>query len=304
MARVSVLIAAKDRPEGLAESLESVAAQTYRDFEAVVVNDGGEDLAEVAGRFSDKFPLVFLRRETSGGLAAARNAALDAASGEIIACLDDDDVFYPDHIQTLVSKMDESGANVAYADAALAYHMNAGGRPEITERKVLFSRDFDPGALMVYNYIPTLCLAYRRRCLGAAGRYCEKLTSLVDWDLFIRLAALQHFEHAPRVTAEYRKLAEAQKRGNLLAAEADRYLQNLSLVYERCAGVARANPRIVREQAVYMLRAMGRAVAAEESAGREGRAAAINVLAAELAAAREDPGRAQEIMFKVRETLG
>jgi glycosyltransferase involved in cell wall biosynthesis len=304
MPRVTVIVTAKDRPAELNEALASIEAQTYRDFEVVLVNDGGEDLSVVAEKFTGLFPLVFLRHPKPRGLGASRNAALNRASGEIISCLDDDDLFYPDHLETLVSTMEAGGSRVVYSDAVLAYYREAGGGREVVERKLIFSRDFDPGALLVYNYIPTPCLAYARSVLGVTGRYDTELTSLVDWDLFMRLALRFRFEHAPRITAEYRKLIEPESRRNLLAKQSSRFLANLCLLYDRYARAADTDPRVTLEQAGYLERGLGKASATEQEAGRESHARNLEGLAAELAAARENPGRARQKMRRILELLG
>jgi glycosyltransferase involved in cell wall biosynthesis len=96
MPRVSVQIPVRNCTHLLAEALESVEGQTYRDFEIVVVDDGSdEDVAAVTA----KYPRAKLLRQMRDGVAAARNRALASSSGEWIAFLDADDLWRSDKLE-------------------------------------------------------------------------------------------------------------------------------------------------------------------------------------------------------------
>jgi glycosyltransferase involved in cell wall biosynthesis len=97
---VSTIVPAFNAERFLGEAIESVLAQDYRPHEVVVVDDGSTDgTAEVAAAF----PEVQLIRQANLGPAAARNAAIEAASGELIALLDADDLMEPDRLETQVT---------------------------------------------------------------------------------------------------------------------------------------------------------------------------------------------------------
>ncbi len=92
---VSVIIPAYNAAGLISETLQSVFAQTYRDFETIVVNDGSPDTAAleaVLRPFADR--LVYLRQENRG-VSAARNAGIRAAQGRYVAFLDSDDLWEP-----------------------------------------------------------------------------------------------------------------------------------------------------------------------------------------------------------------
>src|ERR1043166_3977977 len=118
---VSVIIPTLNRPAMLKDALASIAAQTYTPIEIIVVNDAGVDVECVVSQFKLKHHIVYLKHATHKGLPAARNTGIKAASGDYIAYLDDDDVYYPDHIETLASFLSDSGYKVAYTDAYEAY---------------------------------------------------------------------------------------------------------------------------------------------------------------------------------------
>lgn len=99
---VSVVIPAYEGERFLAEALHSVAAQSHRRVETIVVDDGSPDRsAEIAA----EQPGVRVLRQPRGGVAAARNAGVKAASGELIAFLDQDDVWTPDKLERQVATL-------------------------------------------------------------------------------------------------------------------------------------------------------------------------------------------------------
>lgn len=200
--RVSVVVRTRDRPVLLAEALASLAASRYRRLEVVLVNDGG-----AAPVVPDGFPFAVRRVEhgESRGRSAAANAGIAAATGDFVAFLDDDDLVEPAHFATLVGVVAGSGFAVAYSDAAVGiYELDPlrGWRP--VERRLPYSRDFDPDLLLVDNYIPFNTLLVRRDLLAAVGPLDETLPFFEDWDLLVRLAQRTPFQHLAQVTCEYR----------------------------------------------------------------------------------------------------
>lgn len=208
--RISVIVRTRDRPGLLAEALASLAAGAYRNAEVVLVNDGGRP-----PHVPDGFPLPVRRVDLpeSRGRAAAAEAGVAAAGGDWIAFLDDDDTAAPEHLATLAGLASAAGVRVAYTDAAVAVYELAApdeAAPETPggwvcrERRLPYSRDFDPDLLVVDNYIPFNTLAIERALFAEVGAFDESFPFFEDWDFLIRLAAVTPFHHLPRVTCEYR----------------------------------------------------------------------------------------------------
>ncbi len=199
---ISVIVRTRDRPELLAEALASLAASTYRRFDVVLVNDGG---ATPAAPADFPRPIEILSLETNRGRAAAANAGIGAATGDYVAFLDDDDLVEPEHLATLAGLVQAAGVQVAYTDAAVGiYELNGESGWRCSERRLPYSRDFDPDLLLFDNYIPFNTLAVERSLFARAGELDENLPFFEDWDYLIRLAALTPFHHLARVTCEYR----------------------------------------------------------------------------------------------------
>ncbi|MCY3966536.1 MAG: PIG-L family deacetylase, partial [Acidobacteria bacterium] len=198
--RVSIVVRTYNRPRRLAEALDSLARSTYRNVELVLVNDGGRP-PEVAEDFP--FDVRRVDFEDNRGRSAAAQAGVDAATGDCIGFLDDDDVFAPEHLETLTAQL-SGDVDVAYTDAAVvSYRPGKGGWVECG-RRLAYSRDFDRGILLLDNYIPFHTVLMTREAIERAGPFDEQLPVFEDWDLLIRLSRDADFVHIARTTCEYR----------------------------------------------------------------------------------------------------
>ena len=256
---VSVVVRTKDRPEMLAEALDSIAESGYRRVEVVLVNDGGAP-PDIPAEFP--FPVVRVEMGTNQGRAAAANAGVVAATGDYLCFLDDDDLIEPDHLGTLVGLVSAAGVRVAYTDAAVGiYELDPPVGWREVDRRLPYSRDFDPELLLVDNYIPFNTLLIEHSLFDEAGPFDPKLEFFEDWEFLIRLADLTPFHHRPQVTAEYRHFRESGH--HILGAQPhqrDDFLRTKATVIERHRGRIGAD---VLARIVDRLR--GESVAATES---------------------------------------
>ncbi len=115
----SIIVPAFNVSPFIAETLESIRSQSYRDFETILINDGSSDSealkAEVEPFLGD---LIFLEQENLGA-AAARNRGILAASGKYIAFLDGDDIWQPEYLEKQLRFLEEGNHTMAYCDAYL-----------------------------------------------------------------------------------------------------------------------------------------------------------------------------------------
>jgi LmbE family N-acetylglucosaminyl deacetylase len=224
---ISLIVRTKNRPGFLAEALASVAAAPYAPLEVLVVNDGGTPPVLPAD-FPATLRLIDLH--PGRGRAGAANAGLAAATGDYVAFLDDDDRVESEHFATLARLVQAPGVRVAYTDAAVGvYALDGADGWRLEERRLPYSRDFDPDLLLVDNYIPFHTLLIERRLALEAGNLDETLPFFEDWDFLLRLAALSPFHHLRQVTCEYRQFRGAghhvlgdrpRERGDFLAVKA------------------------------------------------------------------------------------
>jgi hypothetical protein len=201
---VSVLISTFNRSKSLYEALASVFGQSYRNLQVIVVNDGGEDVSDVIDSFNDS-RLVYINRKENRGKAFSLNEALREAEGKYIAYLDDDDLYYPFHIETLVNALEnETDCRVVYSDLYKTYcKVFPDGSRQILSKVVEVSRDFDRFLMMNFNHVLHVSLMHHRDLLEKTGPYNDQLNVLIDWDLTRRLVFFSDFYHIHKVTGEY-----------------------------------------------------------------------------------------------------
>jgi glycosyltransferase involved in cell wall biosynthesis len=174
------------RPTMLAEAIASVRAQTFADWEHIVVDDGSYSVGTIDG--------VRVVPVSQRGLGPARNAGLQVARGEAIALLDDDDVWYPEHLETVWGEMQRTRADVVYADC------DETGRRDGHHIDV---RPFDGDLLEHENFICVPATLVRADALRAAGGF--PAGSLEDWGLWKAMHARgARFHFVDRRTVAYR----------------------------------------------------------------------------------------------------
>lgn len=119
--KVSVVISTFNRPDMLREAIESVLAQTFRDFELIVVDDGSETAEAVGRDFADagKFDGLqygfYNMDEPSGYQCAPKNVGIQNSRGSYIAYLDDDNLWDEDHLQVLVDTIEDAQTDFVYS---------------------------------------------------------------------------------------------------------------------------------------------------------------------------------------------
>ena len=192
---VSVIVRTKDRPALLREAIGSIRATQYP-CEIVVVNDGGARV-EAEG-------VTLIHHDESRGRSVAANEGVRTASNAFIAFLDDDDLFYPEHLSTLANATTSS--HVAWYTDAISAFLRPGesGAYETHSRLRLYAQDFDRELLLVDNYIPLPTLLIPRQQFLDAGGFDPEFDLFEDWDFLIRLSARGDFLRIPRVTCEVR----------------------------------------------------------------------------------------------------
>ena len=192
---ISVIVRTKNRPAQLREAIDSIRATEYP-CEIVVVNDGGAR-PELDG-------VALVHHEQSRGRSEAANAGARTAANAFLAFLDDDDLFYPEHLATLANASSSPHA-AWYTDAVSAFlRPGESGAYETHSRLRLFAQDFDRELLLVDNYIPLPSLLIPRDSFLDLGGFDSAFDLFEDWDFLIRLSVRGDFLRIPRVTCEVR----------------------------------------------------------------------------------------------------
>jgi glycosyltransferase involved in cell wall biosynthesis len=202
---VTIIVRTKDRPKLLKLALQSIASQTYRPIEVVLVNDGGCDLdiEQLCAVLGD-VQLNYIRLEKNTGRAHAANIGIENAAGTYIGFLDDDDAIYPHHVSTLVTFLEQSDYKIAYADTEMVFKEFSAEEGTFKEvDKDVFSFDFVYRNLLFGNFIPFNSLCLSRDIVQSANGFDESLELYEDWDFLIRIGKENSFYHLPVITSIY-----------------------------------------------------------------------------------------------------
>lgn len=208
---VSVVMPVYQGREHLAAAIDSVLAQTFEEFELLVVDDGSTDgSSAIARTYAGRDPRVNYRRQENAGQGAARNAGIAVARGDAVAFLDQDDLWLPEKLARQLPLLDDT--TVVYSDT---YILRDGGRSR--EERLSDHLDGWPApatltSLIDGNPIPILTALLSRRLLLTHGGFTSDpaLKGVDDYDLWLRLAAAGvKFTYVPEPLAVYRVHAAA-----------------------------------------------------------------------------------------------
>lgn len=185
---VSVIIPAYNAATHIGDALASVFAQTFTDFEVIVVNDGSPDHEQLQLAISPYLDRIIYLTQENRGPSAARNLAIQQARGEWLAFLDSDDTWLPEYLsaQTGLLRADPS-LDMVYCDAILAGDSAAAGRTFMDVCPSTGPVTFE--SLVVERVqVITSGTVVRRQKAVAAGLFDERFRCAEDHDLWLRIA--------------------------------------------------------------------------------------------------------------------
>lgn len=200
----SVVIPNFNQGEYVCDAIESVFAQSHRDYEIIVVDDGSTDNSKaIIEAFGSRVRYIWQHNQ---GLAGARNTGIRAARGDFISLLDADDQWLPEYLEKIVLLVK------AYPQAAVFYCcaqcISASG--ELLPQRVGFSNasmetnEKMRETFLWSNFIIPSTVTLRRSVVVEAGYFDHRLRSCEDWDLWLRLLPENDFAQTDDVLVRYR----------------------------------------------------------------------------------------------------
>jgi glycosyltransferase involved in cell wall biosynthesis len=227
----------RDRPLFLERALESVLSQTFGDFEAIVVNDGGDGATverAVAERGDPRVRVLHIAE--SSGMEAASNRALRESDSTYVAIHDDDDTWDRSFLEQMTGLLEETAAMGAIATTDRVVERVEDGRIVRLEQQRLFPelRYVNLYRMCFENYATPICFLYRRAAFETVGYYDEELLSAGDWDFALRFLSRYEIEllRTPDALAFYHHRPDAGG-GEVNAVHTDRHARFENLVANR-----------------------------------------------------------------------
>lgn len=192
-AQVAVVIRTKNRPVFLRRALNDLLRQTFTDWTAVIVNDGGDKSAldELLNEFDTRFDtrLTVIHNEFSHGMEAASNEGVAASSSRYLSIHDDDDSWHPDFLRRTTARL-EQGPERAVMVRTEIVHEKMMGQSLVEESRELYAPEIQAitmsDMLRSNQGVPISCL-YDRALHEEIGLYDASLPVVGDWEFYLRV---------------------------------------------------------------------------------------------------------------------
>jgi glycosyltransferase involved in cell wall biosynthesis len=194
----SIVMATRNRAAWIGEAIASIQAQSFSDWELIIVDDGSTDrTADVIAKLSTDSRIRYFGGPYLGP-SATRNCGLRHAKGEFIAYLDSDNLWYPNFllVAMTVFALDHS-IDCAYGAMVTEYHSRR-------NFPTVWFHQFDRSILLQRNFIDLSTFVHRRSLVDIHGYFDETLTRLLDWDFILRYTRDKSAFRLPVLAARYR----------------------------------------------------------------------------------------------------
>ena len=268
---VSVVVPAYNAMDYIGATLDSVLSQTYENFEVLVVDDGSQDQTlAVIESYCRKDERVILLRQPNLGVAAARNLAIQASRGTLIAPLDADDIWYPHKLERQVQCFLDAPPQLGLVYSWFLLIDEAGST--LLKAPGYLMRGRVLASLVYLNFVGNSSVPLiRRDCFEKVGGYSTRLREhsaqgCEDWDLYLRIAEHYDFQVIPEFLVGYRQV------NGSMACNAKAMARSYHLVMEdvrsRCPEVPK--PTYLWSTSNFYLYLMGRCYASDDFRGTLG----------------------------------
>lgn len=202
--KFSIIIPTYNRIDFLEKALESINSQTFRNYEIMLVNDNPPDKDKI-DKLSAKFDkITVIHHEYTRGGNAARNTGILNSDGELIAFLDDDDIWLPKKLsEHLEVHRQHPNVGLVFSECLYVYnnptikdHATSSNVP-VNVIEAMRKASFCPATSSI--------VSITRECIKKCGLFDENLTSFQDWDYWFRLAHNFEFIHISKILVHYRQ---------------------------------------------------------------------------------------------------
>ncbi|MEI6580868.1 MAG: glycosyltransferase [bacterium] len=201
--KVSIIIPVYNGEDYVREAIDSALAQTYKNIEIIVINDGSKDNTEkIVKEYGDNVRYFY---KDNGGVASALNTGIEKMEGEYFSWLSHDDVYYPNKISKQINSIRENQeifivySNVEYIDENSKFINKT-----IHERYHSLSK-LNMGLYPVIKGVANGCsMLINKKCFDKVGLFNEKLLTANDYDMWFRMFRSNKIKFMPEVLIKYR----------------------------------------------------------------------------------------------------
>lgn len=203
--RVSVITPTYNRADFLAEAIDSMLAQTYADFEMIIVDDGSTDGTRDLVESYSHDPRIRYFYQENQGQSIARNLGIKESTGEFIGFLDSDNAWLPIRLErSLEAFRQDPSADIVYADnITIDEQGNEIGRDDMPRYSGRITHQ-----LLKDNCVSINTCLIRRHCLDEMGGFSPEDRLAEDYGLWLRLSTRYHFRYVPEFWSKYRVMKD------------------------------------------------------------------------------------------------
>ncbi len=245
--KVSINLCCYNGEKHLEETLQSIASQTYRDWELIVVNDGSTDSTEqIVQKYRAKGLPIIYHYQMNAGVGNARNRALQLSSGDYIAFIDQDDIWLPEKLEKQVPLFDDEKVGLVFSDAM--YFNHSGRQVRLYRNRMMPTGNIFRDLLAGYFLCLSTVVIARRTLDSLVEHFDEKFEILEEADLFCRIAYSWACKYVPQPLVRYRvhrdsaswvKLGLAPRETEYLVEKYGRTFPDFERRFSREVGVLR-----------------------------------------------------------------
>ncbi|MGK2938096.1 MAG: glycosyltransferase family 2 protein [Solirubrobacteraceae bacterium] len=180
---ISVILPSRDRPIEVRRAAATVIAQTFTDWELVIVDDGSDPAADVVGLEALDPRITVLRNDVATGVSRARNRGIAAAQAPWLAFLDDDDVWHPTKLAAQLAAAERRGATFIYTSATVV----ESGFHRVYVQDAVDDDDYELALLHTNVVRAPSSVMVRAAAMAETDGFDPELSVVADWDMWLRL---------------------------------------------------------------------------------------------------------------------
>ena len=212
---VSIIVRTCGRPNVLRETLISLRKQTYKNIEVVIVEDGENKSEEMIKKEFSDLNILYKATGEKKGRCKVGNLGMTLAHGKYLNFLDDDDLFFADHVETLVQALTKNPQyKLAYStsfETKIEIKSKEPNYEYVEESRVLVhNRPFSRIRLLTMNLFPIQAVMFEKAIFEKYGGMDENLENLEDWEMWQRYSAENSYLYVPKTTSLYRVPAKQE----------------------------------------------------------------------------------------------
>lgn len=225
---ISIVIPTYNREQILPRTLDSIAAQTYGEWECIIVDDGSRDKSmDVANQYAKKDKRFRVLSNTFHmGAQGARNTGITAANGDWICLFDSDDIMYPDYLEKMIAAVDDN-TDVVVCRALIR---NSKTGKLVGRLDKIFSENMLAELLREKKYVAYDVTLIRKEKLMKIGLLDEQCPSMQEWDTHIRLSEVASYKAINETLCEWYAGAE-----DALSTNQAKHIAGMMYIYHKHA---------------------------------------------------------------------